>query len=452
MAANGHAEGRAKNVGIHAIEVYFPRRCIDEEALEKFDGVAAGKYTIGLDVHHMAFCDDREDIQSFALSVTSSLLKKYNIDPKSIGRLDVGTETIIDKSKSVKTVLMDLFAESGNFDIEGIDSKSACYGGTAALFNAINWVESSSWDGRYAIVVAADIAVYAEGNARPAGGAGAAAMLIGPDAPLVFDTTRATYIANVWDFYKPALASEYPEVDGPLSLSAYTGALDQAYQTYKAKVQKREGRAVSVKDSFDYVCFHSPYGKMVQKGFARMIYNDYLSNPTDPMFANVKPEWASIPALKTLKDKDVEKAFITLSKGTFKEKVGPSTQTQSRLGNMYTGSLYGALASLVDSLSTEDLRGKRVGLFSFGSGLTSSFFSLRVDGDTSKIKENLKVKERLAAMDVRPCEEYVAALKLREHKHNISGYEPDGEISNIWPGAYYLVKCDEKWRRTYAQA
>jgi len=30
---------------------------------------------------------------------------------------------------------MDLFAESGNFDI---DSKNACYGGTAALFNAIN--------------------------------------------------------------------------------------------------------------------------------------------------------------------------------------------------------------------------------------------------------------------------------------------------------------------------
>ena len=82
---------------------------------------------------------------------------------------------------------MDLFAEAGNFDIEGIDSKNACYGGTAALFNAINWVESSSWDGRNAIVVSGDIAVYAEGAARPAGGAGACAMLIGPNAPVVFD-------------------------------------------------------------------------------------------------------------------------------------------------------------------------------------------------------------------------------------------------------------------------
>ena len=68
----------------------------------------------------------------------SSLLEKYNIDPKSIGRIDVGTETIIDKSKAVKTVLMDLFASHGNTDIEGIDSKNACYGGTAALFNAVN--------------------------------------------------------------------------------------------------------------------------------------------------------------------------------------------------------------------------------------------------------------------------------------------------------------------------
>lgn len=120
-------------------------------------------------------------------SVVDSLLKKYNIDPKSIGRLDVGTETIIDKSKSVKTTLMDLFAAAGNHDVEGIDSKNACYGSTAALFNAINWVESSSWDGRNAIVFAGDIAIYAEGGARPVGGAGAVAMLIGPDAPLVFE-------------------------------------------------------------------------------------------------------------------------------------------------------------------------------------------------------------------------------------------------------------------------
>jgi hydroxymethylglutaryl-CoA synthase len=50
------------------MEVYFPRRCIDESELEKFDGVAAGKYTIGLGQEHMAYCDDREDINSFLLT------------------------------------------------------------------------------------------------------------------------------------------------------------------------------------------------------------------------------------------------------------------------------------------------------------------------------------------------------------------------------------------------
>ena len=41
--------------------------------------------------------------------------------------------------------------------------------------------------GRYAIVVMGDIAVYAEGNARCTGGAGAIAFLVGKDAPLVID-------------------------------------------------------------------------------------------------------------------------------------------------------------------------------------------------------------------------------------------------------------------------
>jgi len=114
-------------------------------------------------------------------------MRKYNIDPKSIGRLEVGTETIIDKSKAVKTVLMDLFASSGNHDIEGLDSKNACYGSTAALFNVVNWIESRSWDGRNAIVFAGDFAVYAKGGACPVGGAGACAILIGPNAPIIFE-------------------------------------------------------------------------------------------------------------------------------------------------------------------------------------------------------------------------------------------------------------------------
>ena len=40
---------------------------------------------------------------------------------------------------------------------------------------------------RLALAVCGDIAVYAEGAARPSGGAGAVAMLVGPNAPLVLE-------------------------------------------------------------------------------------------------------------------------------------------------------------------------------------------------------------------------------------------------------------------------
>ncbi len=52
-------------------------------------------------------------------------------------------------------------------------------------------------------MLSADIAVYPKGNARPTGGAGAIAMLIGPNANIVFGNTRATYMENAYDFYKP---------------------------------------------------------------------------------------------------------------------------------------------------------------------------------------------------------------------------------------------------------
>ena len=136
-------------------------------------------------------------------SAVQSLLEKYNVDPRSVGRLEVGTETLIDKSKSTKTVLMDLFAKYGNTDIEGVTSINACYGATNALFNTVSWVQSEAWDGRLGIVVAADIAVYAKGPARPTGGVGAVAMLIGPDAPIVFENLRSSHIEHAYDFYKP---------------------------------------------------------------------------------------------------------------------------------------------------------------------------------------------------------------------------------------------------------
>ena len=136
-----------EDVGILSMELYFPFTYVDQEKLEEYDGVSKGKYTIGLGQRAMGFCCDREDINSFALTVVQNLLERNSIDPRDVGRLEVGTETLIDKSKSVKSVLMQLFEDCGNTNIEGIDTTNACYGGTQALFNALAWVESSAWDG-----------------------------------------------------------------------------------------------------------------------------------------------------------------------------------------------------------------------------------------------------------------------------------------------------------------
>lgn len=138
-----------EDVGILSIEMYFPNTYVDQTELEKHDGVSEGKYTIGLGQTRMGFASDNEDIQSICLTVVKRLLEKTRLSPKRIGFLMVGTETLIDKSKSIKTTLMQLFEDCGNHEIEAVDTYNACYGGTAALFAATNWIESSSWDGNY---------------------------------------------------------------------------------------------------------------------------------------------------------------------------------------------------------------------------------------------------------------------------------------------------------------
>ncbi len=360
-----------------------------------------------------------QDIYSFALTTVSSLLRKYSIDPKSIGRLEVGTETLLDKSKSVKSVLMQLFQESGNNNIEGVDTVNACYGGTNALFNAINWVESSAWDGRDAIVCTGDIALYKKGNARPTGGAGCVAMLIGPDAPLAFEPgKRGTYMQHAYDFYKPDLTSEYPIVDGHFSVTCYTEAVDACYQAYNAREAslQKTGAANGIHDTaedaatpldrFDHVLFHSPTCKLVAKSYARMLYNDYRADPDNPAFESIPKELRGMDYQASLSDKTVEKTFMTLSKKHFQARVQPSVQVPTMCGNMYCASVYGSLVSLLSNVSAEQFNGKRVGIFSYGSGLASSFFSMRVTGDISTMAKTVNLHERLDARRTVPPSTY----------------------------------------------
>lgn len=104
---------------------------------------------------------------------------------------------------------------------------------------------------------------------------------------------------------------------------------------------------------------------------------------------------------------------MAASKDIFTAKVQPCTITSKKLGNMYTASLYGSLASLLDSTDSDVLQGKRIGMYSYGSGLAASFFTIRVKGSTAEMQAKLDLHARLAKMEVRPCAEYVAALQVR---------------------------------------
>ena len=237
-------------------------------------------------------------------------------------------------------------------------------------------------------------------------------------------------MANTYDFYKPKLDSEYPEVDGPVSVVTYVSALDQSYARFKEKTAKAAKRAALngngyingidnkfTLDEIDYAVFHAPYGKQVQKGYGRMFYNDFITNPSAPQFTSV-PDHESIlatPYKSSLTDKIIEKTFIAASKPSWKAKVEPSMACSKRCGNMYTASLYGCLASLLSSVEPSELKDKRVSLFAFGSGYASSFFTLRVKGDTSEIREKLDLLARLKSIKVVPCQEYVDALAVSEH-------------------------------------
>ncbi|KAJ8120800.1 hypothetical protein ONZ43_g2585 [Nemania bipapillata] len=448
---------RPQNIGIKAIELYFPSQYVEQSELEKHDGVSTGKYTIGLGQTKMTFCDDREDIYSFALTATANLLKHYAIDPSTVGRVEVGTETILDKSKSVKTVLMQLFGDNTN--LEGVDTINACYGGTNAVFNTLNWIESSAWDGRDAIVVAGDIALYAKGNARPTGGAGCVAMLIGPDAPIAFEPgLRGTYMSHVYDFYKPDLTSEYPYVDGHYSVNCYTEALDAAYRDYckrEAKLQNghANGELADGKtplDRFDYMAFHSPTCKVVQKSYGRLLYHDYLANPDSPAFAEVPGDIRDMDYQKSLSDKVVEKTFMALTKKRYAERLSPAIQVATNCGNMYCGSVWSGLASLIAHVDSATLDGKRIALFSYGSGLAASFMSLRIKGSTEKISQVLDIPKRLAARRAVPPSTYEAFCELRHNAHLQKNFEPKGDISTLVPGTYYLEKVDDMFKRYYA--
>jgi hydroxymethylglutaryl-CoA synthase len=450
-----------KNFGIVDIQCYFPSYYVDQKELEAWDKVESGKYTIGLGQEKMAFVGDREDINSICLTVLEKLLKRNQINRKMVGRLEVGTETFLDKSKSIKTYLMDFFKEE-NCDIEGVTTSNACYGGTNALFNAMNWLTSQFYDGRYAIVISADIAIYSKGKARPTGGCGAIAILLGHDSHIQFENIRSTYMNNVYDFYKPNPSSEYPVVDGVFSIDCYFKALEYCYEVYLRK-QEIAGNQVNL-NFFDYFCFHSPFAKMVEKAFCQLLSYDLSLNKNlatmrgnnyynekDQNIKNLIEIFATRERNFKLDPKLSAQIKNSFSK-TIKSNLNPSLYLGKNLGNIYTGSLYAGLMSLIID-DKVDLQDKRIFLFSYGSGCASSIFTLKFSGNAYlKIRKNNEdlLPNLRSRINVSPAD-YEKMLSKKEKLYLSPNYTPQDKIEDLFDGTYYIEKVDELWRRVYVR-
>ena len=447
-----------ENLGIIDIQVYFPRYYISQYDLEEYDKVPHGKYTVGLGQINMSFVDDNEDINSLCMTVLDRLIKKNNISLNQISRIEVGTETLIDKSKSVKTNLMDLFKETNNNDIEGITVINACYGGISALLNTFNWMFSKFYDNKYAIVICGDVASYGKGPARPTGGCGTIGVLLGRGGSLMIENIRASFMKNAYDFYKPNPVSEYPTVDGHHSLDCYLEALYNCLENY---INKKG----NINYDKDYFGFHCPYSKLVEKAFYQLkcfqIYHNYNNNISE-IYNYIKN--LSSEVIKEINEK--EGKFWKLAKSTqdiiknqfnndFKLLIEPGLFLCKQLGNLYTGSIFGFLLSLLLNLSqkNQSLVGSRIFLFSYGSGLASTLLVLDVDNEKYKkiINNNKDIFKRLnERIKITPFL-YESILLKKEKLYLKNDYLPQGKTEDLFEGTFYLTKVDNLWKRYYNQ-
>lgn len=214
---------------------------------------------------------------------------------------------------------------------------------------------------------------------------------------------------HVYDFYKADLTSEYPIVDGHFSIKCYTQALDKCYQTWTKKFNKqvkttngltnghnghRDAEPTGI-DRFEHIAFHAPTCKLVQKSYARLLYNDYLRDKSAEEFSSLDESISSLSYEQSVTDKTIEKTFMTLTKKRFTDRIYPSTLAGRLVGNMYTASVFSSLASIIAEYPADELQGRRIGVFSYGSGLASSFFSLKVVGDVSNIAKTMNLKQLL---------------------------------------------------------
>ena len=388
-------------VGIDSLGVAFPAQYLELADLADARGVAPSKFVEGLGIRRMTVPAEDEDTVTLAAREALQLAGSTGED---VGLLAVGTETAVDHSKPVASFVQGLLGLPRAMRV--FETKHACYGGTAAMQLALDWIRSGSARGKKALVVCADIARYGLHTAgEPTQGAGAVALLLSENPRVLqLDAGQSGVFAqDVNDFWRP-LYSKDAVVDGHYSVKCYLDALEGAYRDYQALAGTTSEGIFS--DRFAALAYHVPYGKMAVKAHRHLRGLDGDAAPD----------------------------------ASFERLVGASLRFPSEIGNIYTGSLYLALTSLL-ATSGPELEGQRVGLFSYGSGSCAEFFSGTVcKGATAHI-EALEIDRRLAARRRLTVAEYEAILTARERMDSRAP-----EASRPAPFQYLGVSAH---RRTY---
>lgn len=346
--------------GIASLGLAIPSRYLDVRDLAELRGVDPNKYTKGLGCHEMALCAEGEDVVTLAVTAARRALERWGGSPSDLGLLAVGTETAKDMSRPLSAFVAQELGLAGH--LRSYEVKHACYGGTVALRQALEWRASGAAAGKAALVIASDVALYAPKDpGEPTQGAGAVAMVVAEPHVAEVDLRSEAYAKPVFDFWRP-VGESFPRVDGPLSLECYNLG---AERTFAALAGDRP--VAKLVDELDALCFHVPFPKMVKKAV---------------MHLGTANGWDE-----------------ATTAGLFETKVMPTMEDNRRIGNAYTASLWFSVARALRGLAS----GRRIAAYSYGSGFGAELLTLTAGKDAAtapwaaELEADLTNRERLSA-------------------------------------------------------
>ena len=417
-------------VGIDGLEIETGKLKLDlGETFAPAQGEDPGKYTKGLGLHASSLPDVYEDIVTMAANASHRLMERKGLEPEDIGRIDVATESSFDKSKPISTYvagcLEQVFDGSFHHANKG-ERKFACVAGTQALDDAYNWIRAGRNEGRAAIVIATDTALYARDDPGEATqGAGAVAMLIDENPDLVaFGTEQGFGSADETDFLKPN--QQFPSVDGKRSMQVYLARMREAMQDFV-----RNGGEVHP-ETIALVPFHTPFPGMVRKaaplGFRHSIRGtDIEDELAEKIGHQPRPEDfdGTDDYLDAIKEYTEKLSETDVYQEWYERTVAPTITISEQVGNWYTGSVHLARASgLYNAVETgRDLTGERLLVASYGSGAQAEIHAETIQPGWKDEIEALDIFEQIENRRDITFEEYEQIHDVHNHDES-TDFEP----------------------------